>query len=150
VVASGGRDAGAIVQADVSAASGVAEVIERVSDAFGGVTSWFTTSAARRLRQAASRCSAMKMAGTHSTANLFRCGCGRSRLHPGCSTVTRARSCTSRRSSDRMPLFEATLAYAAGEGRVDDLQQRARERSRPRGVRVNTATPASRNDAAGD
>jgi len=41
----------------------------------------------------------------------------------------------------RLPLFEATLAYAAAKAALDDLQQRAIEGGGAEGVRVNTVAP---------
>lgn len=129
------------VQADVSTASGVAEVIARVTDAFGGVD--ILVHNVGGSSAPAGGFSVLRDEDWQRAldANLFAAVRLDRAFIPG--MVDRGSGTIVHISSiqRRMPLFEATLAYAAAKAALTTYSKGLANEVGPRGVRVNVVAP---------
>jgi NAD(P)-dependent dehydrogenase (short-subunit alcohol dehydrogenase family) len=129
------------VQADVSTASGVAEVIARVNEAFGGIDILV-----HNVGGGSAPAGGFSVLGDVDwqralDANLFAAVRLDRAFVPG---MIERRSGTIVHISSiqrRMPLFEATLAYAAAKAALTTYSKGLANEVGPCGVRVNTVAP---------
>jgi len=129
------------VQSDVSTASGVAEVIGRVTDAFGGLDILVHN-------VGGSSAPAGGFSALHDEdwqraldANLFAAVRLDRAFVPGMLDRRSGSIVHISSIQRRMPLFEATLAYAAAKAALTTYSKGLANELGPRGVRVNTVAP---------
>lgn len=129
------------VQADVSTASGVAEVVERVGDVFGGVDVLVHNVGGSSAPAGGFSVLRDEDWQRALDANLFAAVRLDRAFIPG---MLDRRSGTIVHISSiqrRMPQFEATLAYAAAKAALTTYSKGLANEVGPRGVRVNSVAP---------
>jgi NAD(P)-dependent dehydrogenase (short-subunit alcohol dehydrogenase family) len=145
-----GQSPALFIQADVSTVRGVAQVVERVSDAFGGVDILV-----HNVGGSSAPAGGFSVLGDEDwqralDANLLAAVRLDRALIPG--MLDRGSGAIVHISSiqRRMPLFEATLAYAAAKAALTTYSKGLANEIGPRGVRVNAVAPGFTETAAAE